>query len=209
MTRPGCHILKTKNERRRMCTNQWKESLKARCSTMRAERWRGRESPREGNNLAYDTTKWCACSQILDQILNTAQMPAKQRLLLLRGSCSLAVTIGPFPACGISIERPSELTRTALKHCGYGSPSIGSGDRWHFGHQVEVQELNELELHISGCRSRLEERGNSQQTIQILECAGIFRSVNQGDYQSEQGCRLDGRAVDGLKKVEEKLLVAS
>jgi hypothetical protein len=104
-----------------------------------------------------------------------------------------------------AVECSCKLTRTALQHCGDGNCAICRGDGWRFGHEVEVQEFDELKLHFSACFAGLEEACNCQEAIEVFECTGILRCFDQGAYEGYDGRGLDCRAVDWFEEVEEVL----
>jgi len=115
-----------------------------------------------------DSSKWRALLQILDQIVHVVQVSRQQVLLLFRGSRGITLTIGTLStstSIGTVVERSSELTRTTLQHGGDGDGAVCRGDGGRFGHEVEVQELDELKLHLSACFAGLEQAGNCQETI--------------------------------------------
>jgi len=157
--------------------------------------------------LGQNSSKRCALFQILNQVIHIVQVSRQQVLLLLRGSCHLTLAISPLTT-GTSIcavERSCKLTRTALQHCGDGNCAVCRGDGWRFGNEVEVQELDELKLHFSGCFAGLEEAGNCQEAIKIFEGTSILRCFDQSAYEGYDGRGLDGGAVDWFEEVEEML----
>jgi hypothetical protein len=107
------------------------------------------------------------------------------------------------------VECSCELTRTTLQHCGDGSRGDCRRDRGCLGHEIEVQELDELKLHFSTCFAGFEETGNCQKAIEVLEGTGILRGFDEGAYEGYDGRRLDGRTVDWFEEVEEMLKFTS
>jgi hypothetical protein len=89
-----------------------------------------------------------------------------------------------------------------LQHCGDRDGTVCSGDRGRFGHEVEVQELDELKLHFSACFAGLEEAGYGQEAIEVLKGTCVLRGVHESAYEGYDGCGLDGRAVDWFEEVK-------
>jgi hypothetical protein len=129
-------------------------------------------------------------------------------LFLLCGSRDITLAIGTFstsPIVCTVVERSCELARTTLQHGGDGDGAVCRGYGGRFGHEVEVQELDELELHFSTCFAGLEEAGNCQEAIKVFEGTGVLRGFDESAYEGYDGCGLDGWAVDGFEEVEEVL----
>ena len=137
-------------------------------------------------------------------------MAAEELLLLLRREgvvepvVVVAAAAPPAPRVG-GREGASQLTRTALEHRGHRVALDGVGDGRRLGHEVEIEELDELELDLAGRRARLEERGDGQQAVEGFECARVARGVDEGDDERQQGGRLDRGAVVRFEKIEEQL----
>ena len=152
-----------------------------------------------------DASKRCALLQILHQIIHIVQVSRQQVLLFLCGSRGIALAIGTLSTSTIIctvVECSCEFTRTALQHCGDRNGAVCSGDRGCFGHEVKVQELDELKLHFSACFAGLEEAGYGQEAIEVLEGTRVLRGVDEGAYEGYDGGGLDGRAVDGFEEVK-------
>lgn len=133
-------------------------------------------------------------------------MLAKQLLLLLSGEIDIALRIRTRAlAAGVCIESTNELAGTSLEHTRDTVALVGSRDGWDLWHEVEVKKLDKLEFDLTGCRSRFEERSDSEKAIKALKCAGVDWSVDEGGDECEKSGRLDRGAVVWLKKVEEKL----
>ena len=132
-------------------------------------------------------------------------MPTQQLLLLLRrqGHTS-ADTLSPSPPC-IGIERTRQLAWAPLQHSGHRVSLSRARNGRCLGHEVEVEELDELELHLARSGAGFEEGRHGEQTIEGFERAGVEGVGDQGGDEGEQGGGLDGRAVDWFKEVEEKL----
>jgi len=81
----------------------------------------------------------------------------------------------------------------------------GAGDGRRLGHEVAVEELDELELDLARGGARLEERGDGEQAVEGLEGARVGGRVDEGDDEGEERGGLDGGAVEGLEEVEEEL----
>lgn len=140
-------------------------------------------------------------------------MAAEELLLLLRREgvvepVVVAAAAAPLAPRVGGREGASQLTRTALEHRGHRVALHGVGDGGRLGHEVEVEELDELELDLAGGRARLEERGDGQQAVEGFECARVARGVDEGDDERQQRGRLDRGAVVRLEKVEEELFQA-
>jgi hypothetical protein len=73
------------------------------------------------------------------------------------------------------------------------------------GHEVEVEELDELELDVARGRAAAEQRGDCEQAVLGLEGAGVARGVDECDDEGKEGGALDGWAVNRLDEVEEEL----
>lgn len=115
-----------------------------------------------------DSSKRCALLQILHQIIHVVQISRQQVLLLLSGPRSITLTIGTLSTSTIIctvVECSSELTGTTLQHRRDGDGAVRGGDRRRFGHEIEVQKLHELKLHLSACFAGLEEAGDCQEAI--------------------------------------------
>ncbi len=165
--------------------------------------------PTKGNSdLGQDSSKRRTLLQILHQIVHVVQVSRQQVLLLLRGSRGITLTISTLSTgtmvCTV-VECSCELTRTTLHHCGDGSRGDGRWDRGCLGHEIEVQELDELKLHFSTCFAGFEEAGDCQKAIEVLECTGILWGFDEGAHEGYDGRGLDGRTVDGFEEVEEML----
>lgn len=165
--------------------------------------------PTKGNSdLGQDSSKRRALLQILHQIVHVIQVSRQQVLLLLRGSRGITLAISTLSTttmvCTI-VECSCELTRTTLQHCRDGGCADCRWDRGCLGHEIEVQELDELKLHFSTCFAGFEEAGDCQKAIEVLECTGILWCFNEGAYEGYDSRGLDGRTVDRFEEVEEML----
>lgn len=146
-------------------------------------------------------SKGRTCPEILDQVLDVAEISAEQLLLVLRrqraasGLAPSATTSRPVTGKGAG-----ELARTALEHIRQRVAAVGdAGDGGRLGHEVKVEKLDELELDLARGGARLEERGDGEEAVEALKDARVFRHVDEGDDEGEQGRRLDGRAVEGFE----------
>jgi hypothetical protein len=152
-----------------------------------------------------DASKRCALFQIFHQIIHIVQVSRQQVLLFLCGSRGITLAIGTLSTSTIIctvVECSCEFTWTALQHCGDRNGTVCSGDRGRFGHEVEVEELDELKLHFSACFAGLEEAGYCQEAIEVLEGTRVLRGVDEGAYEGYDGCGLYGRAVDWFEEVK-------
>lgn len=133
-------------------------------------------------------------------------MLAKQLLLLLGGEIDIALRIRARAlAAGVGVEGPDEFAGASLEHTRDTVALVGSRDGRDLRHEVEVKELDKLEFDLTGCRSRFEERSDSEKAIKALKCACVDWSVDEGGDECEKSRRLDRGAVVWLKKVEKKL----
>jgi hypothetical protein len=151
------------------------------------------------------SSKRCALLQILHQIIHIVQVSRQQVLLLLCGSRNITLAIGTLSTSAIIctvIECACKLTRASLQHCRDGNSTACRGDGGRFGHEVEVQKLDELKLNFSACFSGLEEASYCQEAIEVLKGTGILRGFDESAYKGDDGCGLDGRAVDGFEEVK-------
>ena len=133
-------------------------------------------------------------------------MPAQQLLLLLcrQSIQSLKILLTASPPRSL-LERTRKLARAPLQHSRYRIPLTRAGDRGCLGHEVEVEELDELELDLAGGGAGFEEGGYGEEAVEGFESAGIEGVRDEGDDESEEGGGLNGRAVDRFEEVEEEL----
>jgi len=136
-------------------------------------------------------------------------MSAQQLLFLLCAPYMLTLAICALSCALPSIKRAGEFRRAALDDGGHRDGGAGGRDGRRLGHQVEVQELDELELDLTARLARLEDRGDGQQAVEVLEGARVLRRVEEGTDEGYDGCGLDCRAVDRFEEVEEVLLFVS
>jgi hypothetical protein len=165
--------------------------------------------PPTKGNLGEDPSKWCALLQILHQVIHIVQVSRQQVLLLLCGSYDLTLAIGPLSTttgvCAV-VECSCELARTALQHCWHRNCAVCGGDGWCFGHEVEIQELDELKLHFSACFAGLEEACDCQEAIEIFEGSSVLRGFDECAYEGYDGGGLDGRAINWFEEVKQMLI---
>lgn len=112
------------------------------------------------SQLADHAPKRSAGSQVLDQLFNTAQVATQQLLLLVCGKSDSVAAAICATALPIGSEGSDKLARAALEHGRDGVALISARDRGRFGHEVEVQKLDELEFDLAGGGPRFEERGH-------------------------------------------------
>ncbi|KAL1835639.1 hypothetical protein VTK73DRAFT_5484 [Phialemonium thermophilum] len=126
----------------------------------------------------------CADSEVLHEIVDVGQVPRQELLLLLRrpsdaGRGRLATptnkgtTVSPAGPPG---EGSRELAGAALQ-----LSRGGGGVQWRLGHEVEVEELDELELDVARGGAAAEEGGDGQEAVLSLEGAGVAGAVDEGD----------------------------
>ena len=142
---------------------------------------------------AYRPSKRRTLPQIFHQVLHVAQISAQQRLLVFRRSCVLLRTCIPTCTCRAAAKGSGELAWAARQHS--SSRSTDAGDGWRLGHEIKVQEFNQLELNLSTGRALLEEGGDGQQAIKRLKGTCVSRLVEERADESEEGRRLNGRAI--------------
>lgn len=91
---------------------------------------------------AYNTTEWRAISQILDQVFHTTKVATKKLLFLCGGQSCNPVAVGTLASVSsIDVECARKLRRTALEH---RLSLVSAGGRRGLGHQIEVEEFDEL-----------------------------------------------------------------
>lgn len=81
-------------------------------------------------------------------------------------------------------------------------------DRRRLGHEVEVEEFDDLQLDFSGCAARFEQAGDGKEAVHFLKGASALGSGKKGGDEDEEGLRLDDGWVRGVQKVEDKIHVA-
>lgn len=129
-------------------------------------------------------------------------MATKQGLLLLlaprHAIATAAVGRARAPVLAVAVasssssiaaerERLRKLTRAALQHGGEGGVArAGAGDRRDLRHQVEVQELDELELHVAAGAPRPEERRHGEESVEVLERARVLGRVDERRHERQE-----------------------
>lgn len=109
-------------------------------------------------------------------------------------------TTHPYPSRRRRRRRskgPSKLARAALQQ----SRNAGHRDRRGLGHEVEVEELDELELYVAARAAGAEERGHGEQAVEALEGPRVPGRVDEGRHERQEGRRLDGRTEVGFDEV--------
>jgi hypothetical protein len=149
--------------------------------------------------LAGDARKRCRLLKVLDERIHIAEILAQHVLLLfLRPSVLPRRT--PAIVASRSTTAPlksvGELTRTPLR----------TSNR-DLGHQVEVQELQQLDLDVLSSLLVLEQARHRQQSVHVLEYARVLWCCEECCDEYKEGLRLDGGAVVGVEKVEEEVHV--
>lgn len=92
-----------------------------------------------------------------------------------------------------------------MQHCWDRDSAVCGWDRRCLGHEVEVEEFDELELDFSACFAGLKDRCDSQESIEVLECARVLRRFYEGACKGDDSCGLDGWAVDWFEEIKEML----
>lgn len=99
----------------------------------------------------------------------------------------LAVASSSSSSIAAERERLRELTRAALQHGGEGGVArAGAGDRRDLRHQVEVQELDELELHVAAGAPRPEERRHGEESVEVLERPRVLGRVDERRHERQE-----------------------
>lgn len=127
-------------------------------------------------------------------------------MLFFRRPCNLTLAVRSRSSSTVSpIECTRKLAGRPLQHGRDRGSAVCRWNRRCFRHEVEVEELDQLELHLAARFARLENRGDCEETIEVLECAGILRGVDQDADQGDDSGGLDGWAIDWFEEVEEML----
>ena len=128
-----------------------------------------------------------------------------EQLLLLFGGQGILVLVGVLLVAEGASEGSGKLAGAALQHSRDGGSGAGLGDGGNFGHEVEVEQLHDLDLYLSGRRSGLEQGCDGEKAVESLEGAGVLRHVDEGGDKHDDGSQLDGGAVNRLQEVKQKL----
>jgi hypothetical protein len=136
-------------------------------------------------------SKGSVLPKILDEFVDVAQILAEQTLFLVGCLCKAGI-LGCVEALGGSLLRTSR----------------GRVCRRCLGHEVEVEEFDNLQLDFSGCAARLEQAGDSKEAVHFLKSAGAFGSSEECGDEDKKGLRLDDGWVGGIEKIEEEVHVA-
>jgi hypothetical protein len=136
-------------------------------------------------------SKGSVLPKILDEFVDVAQILAKQALFLV-GSLCKAEIVGRVEALGRLFLRTSR----------------GRVCRRRLGHEVEVEEFDNLQLDFSGCAARLEQAGDSKEAVHFLKSAGTFGSSEKCGDEDKKGLRLDYGWIGGIEKIEEEVHIA-
>jgi hypothetical protein len=96
--------------------------------------------------LADGAAKGRAFPQVRDEIIDAAEMLAQQGLFLHRAhGAALALAAGSTPARKCA----GQFTLAALEDGRHAHSTVGRRNRGRLGHEVEVEELDELEFHLA------------------------------------------------------------
>lgn len=149
---------------------------------------------------AYNAAKGRASSQVLDQVFHAAKMATQELLLLRRGQRHDPVAVGTLAAAStVCAKCAGKLRGAALKD----RPAlVGARARGRLRHEIEVEELDQLELDLAGGGPRLEEGCDRQEAVEAFKGARVVGRVDEGDDEGQESRRLDRRAVVGLEKIE-------
>ncbi|KAK1247364.1 hypothetical protein MKX07_002273 [Trichoderma sp. CBMAI-0711] len=128
-------------------------------------------------------------------------MATQELLLLRRGQRHDPVAVGTLAAAStVRAECARELRGAALED--RLAVIGGARARGRLGHEVEVEELDQLELDLAGGGARLEEGRDRQQAVEPFKGARVVGGVDEGDDEGQESRRLDRRAVVGLEKIQ-------
>lgn len=156
-----------------------------------------KRQPPKKSTLAQGAPKRRTLPQILDQIIHIAQVSPQQSLLLL-GRFRPLVRPSRSSSGHVSTVPGRILAWTSLQRGRGARAAGGRGPLWH---EVEVEELDQLDLDLATCRALFEEGGDGQETVEGLKGTRVGRLVQQGADEDEEGGGLDGGAVGGLEEV--------
>lgn len=82
---------------------------------------------------------------------------------------------------------------------------VGAGDGGNLGHEVKVEELDELELDLASGGAGFEEGGDGEEAVEGFKGSSVCRGVNEGGDEGQEGGGLDRGTVYGFEEVEEEL----
>lgn len=148
---------------------------------------------------ACNTAKRRAVSQVLDQVLHTTKMATQELLLLRSGQSDDPVAVSTLATVStVDTIAGNKLRGAALED---RLPLVRAGRRGCFGHEIEVEEFDELELDFARGGSRFEERCNGHEAVKPFESSGVVGGVDESDDESKQSSRLDRRAVVRFEEI--------
>lgn len=138
-----------------------------------------------------------ALLQVLYQSFDVVQVPAQLVLLLLLRADALVARASFIAVGGAAppLEHAGQLARTPGARGLHGS----------FRHEVEVQELQELDLDLLRCLLIFEQRRHRQQAVHLLEDACVLGCRQQRGDEHEESRGLDCWAIEGIEKVEKQV----
>lgn len=118
-------------------------------------------------------------------------------LVFLRSNIfSWTATVVAVGRATSSIEWVGKLAGTSLR-AGHGN----------LGHEVKIQELEQLDFDVLRGILVFEKTRNCEQAVHALECSCVLRRCQERCDEHEEGLRLYGGAVVGIEKVEEDVHV--
>jgi hypothetical protein len=151
------------------------------------------------SSSARNAVEWRRLLEVLDESIHIAEVLAQHVLLLflrlgvlLRGASALVASCSTTAA----LEGVGQLARTPRR-----------ASNRDFGHEVEVQELQQLDLDVLRSLLVLEQACHRQQSVHVLEYARVLRCREERCDEYKEGLRLDRRAVVGVEEVEEEVHV--
>lgn len=160
---------------------------------------------RETTISAHSPSKRRVRRQVAHEVVHVVQVASQQRLLLLRRAGK--VVVGAAAALARTGTGTGTVAGAASRRPGQLAGAAGRGDGGGLGHEVKVEELDELELDLARRRPRLEDGRDREQAVEGLKGAGVLGGVDEGDDEREQRGRLDGGTVDGFEEIKEELVL--
>lgn len=147
------------------------------------------------------TREWGVLLQVLYETLDIVEVLAQiVLLLLLRADVLLRL-----PSAFVAVDGTISPLEYADQLAGTVRVWRAWWHHWGLGHEIEVQELQQLHLDLLGRLLVLEQCCYCEQAVHLLEDACILRCRYQGCDENEEGCGLDGRAVEGVEQIEKQV----
>lgn len=168
----------------------------------RSTRWKRRQAVAvlDGSWVASAcyACKWCAFLQIFHERIDVAEVFSEQILLVvlrsdipLRPAAIVAARSATSP-----VERTGELARATLRI-----------RHWCLWHEVEIQELQELDFDVLRGLLILEQARYCEQAVHVFEGSCVLWCREKGGDEDKERLRLDCWAVVWVEEVEEEVHV--